>query len=1001
MICFDRQNLLFACIVFLLYLNTTALSQYRFDNWTTDDGLPQNSVPGIAQSSDGYIWGVTNGGIFRFDGVRFKVFNKSNSEGLEESRFFVIKLGGGGRIWFLSDTFTLVKYEKGRFTTYISGKDYEGRFRSNFLFTDINGNLIFNTDRANYRYENGKFVQFEIPTSTNSSRIIFRDKKGGIWLTDNSGRSGEKNTGIRRVFGGQVEYYTFPKEQHHAAMPKLYEDRFENVWLYFTPRAVYQIRRGNIRDFGEMKYTWEFAEDSKGNLWMGNDGGFSVLDVEELNKGEINFDRYQKFSPLEDFSKKSVQSLVVDREGGIWMGTSNAGLIYASPKTFKVYSKADWKTERDVCYPIIEDSKKNVWVGIWTDALIKYNENDNFRVLDSNPLGNMPTALYEDTKQRLWIGVLGAIGYLKDEKFVRLPYKTNVYDFDEDDNGNILMATGGGLVKYNGVEFKTLTTRNGLPNDAVTIIHKTRSGDFWIGTQSGLAHYKDDKFKSFGRQDDLHDDHIRSLYEDSEGILWIGTYDSGLIRYKNSEFKRITQKNGMFNENVFCTLEDDHGWFWINSNNGIYRVSKQQINDFLEGKIERVESIAYNKKDGLLNVEGNGGKHPAGIRRSNGELWFPTQQGVAVINPNEITINPLPPPVRIEEISVDKKGIGNYGDKIEIHPGQNNLEINYTGLSFKNPKLVKFRYRLEGLEENWNEVGTRRTAFYNNIPPGEYTFHVLAANRDGVWNTEGATIKFVKLPHYYQTWWFLALSIIAAAGFISLIFYNRISHLRQIAEAKTKYSRQLIESQEAERKRLASELHDGLGQDLIIIKNRASLVLAEDENKETIVSEITTISETASNALLEVREITNNLRPQLLDRLGLTKALRSMLRKVSGVVDIESEIGLIDGLVSKNEEINIYRIVQEAINNVIKHSKAANALVEIKRGKNNILITIKDNGIGFDTAKVKTNGGGLGLVGLNERTQLLNGKISIISEVGEGTIIEVTIPLYSEVTGDK
>ncbi len=240
---------------------------------------------------------------------------------------------------------------------------------------------------------------------------------------------------------------------------------------------------------------------------------------------------------------------------------------------------------------------------------------------------------------------------------------------------------------------------------------------------------------------------------------------------------------------------------------------------------------------------------------------------------------------------------------------------------------------------------------------------------------------------------FLFFRYLLAVGIVSYIFYTRVSQFKKIAETKTEYSRRLIESQEAERKRLASELHDGLGQELIIIKNRAMLAINEGDDKEAVTKEISTISETASNALLGVREITNNLRPQLLDRLGLTKAIKSMIRKVSGVIEIESDIDLIDGLVSKNEEINIYRIVQESINNIIKHSNAENALVEIKRSDKSILITIKDNGIGFDPTKLKRKAEVLGLVGLKERTQLLDGEISINSKIGDGTTIRISIPL--------
>ena len=235
------------------------------------------------------------------------------------------------------------------------------------------------------------------------------------------------------------------------------------------------------------------------------------------------------------------------------------------------------------------------------------------------------------------------------------------------------------------------------------------------------------------------------------------------------------------------------------------------------------------------------------------------------------------------------------------------------------------------------------------------------------------------------------LAALAVALVISLIYHNRVSHLRDIAENKTKFSRRLIESQEAERKRIASELHDGLGQSLVVIKNRAMLGIKKGDDKERVAKELDSISESASQALDEVREITNNLRPQLLDRLGLTRAINSMLKKVAGVIEITGEIDSIDNIFNESEEISVYRIVQESLNNVIKHSDASTAIVKIKRTENRIIVTIEDNGKGFEVENVKSKSGGLGLVGLRERTQLLNGEFSIESKIGEGTKIKLEL----------
>lgn len=979
---------LFLAFHILFCLNT--YSQYRIDRWTTDEGLPQNSVINLTQSRDGYIWVATYGGIVRFDGVRFKVFNRSNTKGLDESRFIKVVEDKAGRIWFLSDSLTFIKYENGTFTTFKEGIDYHGKFRGYLPNTDIDGNLIFSTDKGHFRYQNNRFEKFELPTSNPESVIYHCDREGGIWLSD--------KTGLRRILQGNATFFEIPKKNLQFK-PLIYQDRFGSYWLSYGSSATYRIKNNEVLHLPGYDI-WAFAEDLEGNIWFGNDKGVYQITADEANAE--NFDR-AKIIKVETVGNDKVNGLLADREGGFWVGTERFGLLQITKQAVRILSKTDWKTKNDNVYPILEDESGNVWVGSWANALIKYTKDNQLQVSEPSPAGDLITSLFEDKQGRLWIGTINGLGYLENQKFnqiVKYTAKPNEVDngsfmaMTEDAVGNLWIATEKqGLYRYANEQFTNFTNADGLPHIETTNLLNLKDGRLLIGTRSGLAIYQDGKISAITKQDDFNEDHIRSLYEDADGVIWIGTYDAGLIRLKNGKFKRISQTDGMFNGNVFCTLEDENGWFWINSNNGIYRIRKQQLNDFADGKITRVDSIAYNKKDGLLNIEGNGGKQPAGIRRSNGELWFPTQSGVAVINPKEITTNPNPPTVQIEEVLVDKKEIERKNDSFEIQPAQNNLEINYTGLSLINSPLVTFRYRLEGLENVWNEAGTRRTAFYNNLPPGEYSFRVLAANRDGVWNEEGATIKIVKLPYFYQTWKFLILSILAVAAIVAFIFYIRFSQLKKIAEAQTEFSRRLIESQEAERKRIASELHDGLGQSLAIISNRATMGKSNPNKPEFVSREFDEISANALEALDEVQQITTNLHPHYLERLGLTKALKAMLTKLSDVIEINSDIDLIDNIFPKDAEINVYRIVQESLNNIVKHSDASEAEVRIKKLENEVIITIKDDGRGFDTTNFKAKGSGLGLVGLSERTKMLRGKISINSSVGNGTEIRVNLPI--------
>ncbi len=694
-------------------------------------------------------------------------------------------------------------------------------------------------------------------------------------------------------------------------------------------------------------------------------------------------------------------SITAGREGGIWVGTVRGGLKQITPQAFKVYSGADWHATDDNVYPIYEDSDNSVWLGAWGNSLVNFKDGKFFTYHLSKSEIISVTSIFEDSQKELLIGTQHGVFARNGDRFENvsksygLAETSVVFTISEDRDHNLWFGTeSGGLVRYKDGRSTEYTTKDGLPDDSITAFLELKDGRIVVGTKNGLAFFENEKFRVLTEQDGLASNYVRSLYEDKSGVLWIGTYENGLSRYNDGEFKNFTINDGLYSKNVFCILEDDNGWFWMNSNIGIYRVSRQQLEDFADNKISKFTSIAYTTKDGLLNAEGNGGKQPAGIKRRNGELWFPTLRGAAVIDPSTIVVNPLPPPIHYDEILVDGKDIGAYSDEITLEPGQRNIEINYTALSFINPELLRFRYRLEGFDEKWIEAGTRRSANYAKLPPGEYTFRLQAANRDGVWNTGGKTIKFIVPPYFYETYWFTALVVMIIAGLILFAFIYRGSKLKQIARGKTAFAKQLIASQEAERKRIANELHDGLGQSLVIIKNRAIL---GGEDKD--FGEFDEISNTASNALREVREIIYDLRPQHLERIGLTRAISAMLKRAKGIIEFKEDIDSIDGLFSENVDINVYRIVQECINNIIKHSEATNGTVTIKHLENRVKIMIADNGRGFDLENTKAKHSGFGLNGLQERVELLDGSFEIDSRPGDGTTILIVLPVSIDHVG--
>jgi signal transduction histidine kinase len=418
------------------------------------------------------------------------------------------------------------------------------------------------------------------------------------------------------------------------------------------------------------------------------------------------------------------------------------------------------------------------------------------------------------------------------------------------------------------------------------------------------------------------------------------------------------------------------------------------LEEFAAGRRHSITSVGYGKADGLLNIECNGGRWPAGITTRDGKLWFPTQDGVAVIEPEAVPVNEQPPPVFIESLLLDNVPAA-LGAEVQIRPEQENFEIQYTALSFINSENIKFKYKLEGLDRDWVDAGARRTAHYSHVPPGRYTFQVIAANSDGIWNTGGARISLNVRPRFYQTWWFQAFAIMGIAGLAFGVYRMRADRLEKARQAQEEFSRKLLASQEQERQRIAAELHDSLGQSLLIIKNRIALAQSEIEERETVEEQLGELSHSTTAAIEECREIAYNLRPYQLNRFGLTRSLYGIFMRINEVTNIEATVKLdsIDDL-DEAAQINVYRIVQECVNNIIKHSEAHVASLVITRADEEISIVIEDDGKGFAAGDGKRNGqrGGFGLIGMAERVRMLHGTHEIESGPLAGTRIRIRIP---------
>lgn len=979
-----------------------AQGQYRFENWNTDNGLPQNGVRGIGQTPDGYLWLTTFDGLVRFDGARFTVFDKNNSQGISSNRFSALHIEKDGTLLAGTENGCLTVYQNGRFRSYTRANGLAVDAIWDFLI-DRHGETYLSTNQGNLYFRDDKFVPVTDADTPNQGHY-YLGPTGVLWMFD-------RDRIIQRAPDGRETVYPikFDIDDRFRGM-KLFEDSHGYLWVG-DRSGVYRLTNGEVRKFTAAEGVPQntilrpWVEDNDGSIWFASY-------LRELGAFRYSDGKFQSLGKSAGLPTDNIDKIFKDREGTIWMVPTDRGLSRLQKQLIHSMSTAEGLIFHEA-YPIVQTRGGEIYVGT-TQGLSRLTPAGRFTdALVRNPEGLTigATALWEDERGRLWIGSgAGDLFVLEDGKSRRIKLGDNVtvWTIQSDRQGSIWIGTDKGLLRLRDEQIvERYTMEDGLPSNDIKIIHQGRNDSLWLGTYGGLAEMNLNTpaagaratFTNYTSNNGLASDRVRTIYEDEKGVLWIGTYDGGLSRFRDGQFFNYTIQNGLFNNGVFAILPDDHGKFWISCNRGVYRVDRQELEDVAAGKLAKINSVAYGKQDGMLSTECNGGRQPAGIKTRDGRLWFPTQDGVVILNPGAVVFNPQPPPVQIENVRIEGRPIS-FENGITLGPNDHSLDIQYTGISFIKPEQIKFRYQVEGLNETWTEVGTIREVHFPSLPAGEYTFKILAANSDGVWNTAGARLKIRVLAPVWRRSWFLALSVLLVMIGILSVFRLRERELRRRQLAQQEFSRRLLGSQEDERKRIASEMHDSLGQYLLAIKNWALFGLNSLASENPAREHLKEISEASSLALDEVREIAHNLRPYQLERQGLTHALDYMLGHLKHPgIHFSAEIENVDGLLSKESEINFYRIVQECVNNIIKHSTANNAWLTIKRNADSVNLECRDDGQGFDVAAASNSfHRGLGLDDVAERTGILGGEHRIESAPGAGTNVFVSVPIAKKQT---
>jgi len=987
----NRKGSKVLLIVFLLFSILAPLKgQYLLDKWTTDDGLPQNSVNAIIQTRDGYIWIGTYGGFARFDGISFTQIDGA-SKGLRSNRILALDESYDGGIWIGTEGGGVVKYLNGSFIHY--GKEVGLSDELIFCLLEDQDSVLWIGSRDGVQcMKQGKILPrpFDNIIRRTSTRSIYQTKTNELFINSDAA--------VYRIWNKSIEVIYENKIKTDLAYAFLFQDDDGRNWFRGPRGLIIKNKTGtetiSMQDGLQDLYIVKVVCDSTGTYWTGAmTNGITYGNIRPKKK----FTQFKLSDLKQDYK---IQTCFIDREGNRWIGTDGEGLVRLKNRLIDNIGVNEG-LKHQIIEAVFEDSKSNLWVGTNDGGLYRKSKQGWYQFTKKDGISDPYIwSLAEDHDGSIWIGSYGG-GVYRYTKGKITNYSTEnglthgiVLALYCDRRGAVWIGTeSGGVNIFEKGKLRSITEKDGLANSCVRVFLQDHAGGMWIGTIGGLNYYHDGKFTTYTTANGLSHNYVRAIYEDADNVLWIGTYGGGLNRMKDGVITQYTIQQGLFDNVVSAILEDENNNLWMSCNRGIYQVNRKELNAFADRRISSIKCIAYSITDGLLSCEANGGFQPAGCKTKEGHLLFPTIKGIALVHPEKMIKNTQPPVVHIEKILVNNAEVS-LTPTITIPYSQEQKEIHFTALSYFDPEHISFKYRFEGLSEQWNDLKNRRVIYFRDLAPGEYTFHVIAANSHGVWNTTGASVDIIIEPPFWRTWYFFGFGACIILLFGYLIYLSGERRRQREVSLQRKFTQQLLDSMEEQRKRIASELHDSIGQELLIIKNRSILALNDLKRKKTIKEQLDEISETASQAIQETREISFNLRPYQIDRLGITKAIESIVQRVTSTSKIKFTVDIdqIDGLLDQNLEIHVYRIIQECINNIIKHAQATKVYIIIKRWHNRLNFDIRDNGKGFEAAASKSREvKGFGLQGIEERARLLDGIVRVESTPGQGTRILITV----------
>ena len=869
------------------------LTQYNCWTWSRQNGLTASGINAIVQTQDGFLWFGTASGLLRFDGIQFKLFDLHTVAGLQNS--YVTSLA-----------------------------DARSGGRSGGLWVGLQLNSFGFFDGQSFSFRGAK-------TPTLNVRSILEGKDGTLWLA-----AEQQAARLNRT--GELETVQSPDAPTNAIADVhcCYEDRQGRVWFGTATHGVYYWQDWKVTKIPDpaldVTIVFSIVEDLDGQIWIGTGNGLYGYDA-SLKRLEI---------PM---LTTEIRTLLVDRHGVLWIGTSYEGLARYQNGTYDYLQKADGLAS-DSVRAIAEDREGSLWVGT-RDGLSQISD-VKFPIQRAalNPKFQNAVSVAASRRGGVWITSVDGVIYFdpKTKTYTTPEGVTNTYikrvlearngdlywiygshelvvfsggktvatyaapdilvGMVEDKQG-VVVSAGNTLYRAGTNNFQPYTFKNGREPPFYWILNLAsgKDGVIWVASVNGIFRVKDGDYQQWSAAEGLSDTRVYSLFEDQDGTVWAGL-QSGIARLKDNKIRLISRKNGLFDDNIYAIEPDDLGNFWVDSSRGISRVTGRSLNDVADGITNQVDCADF---DGIesVKVADKTDQERVAVKTADGRIWFPGPHGVVTIDPAHIPTNPAVPPVSIEQVLANGREFVRHGNAV-VPPGQGELEFHYTALSFIAPDRVQFRYRLEGYDKDWVDAGSRRMAFYTNLKPGHYTFRVIAANADGVWNETGDALQIELRPHYYQTSWFrLACGGLAFAALVG-IYLRRVRHMKLKQQALQK-NRDLLETEVRNRTGELAKANGSLRHE-IEVRNRMQLEIEKIHKQLLETSRQAGRSEVATNVLHNVGNVLNSVNvsaSMVVDSVKKSKAA-SLAKVVTMFHEHEHDLGMFITSDAKGRQLPAY-----------------------------------------------------------------------------------------------